>query len=505
MRRFSKRFRTPRPSLSGDTPSRQSPTQGIRQHCTPSLAANPTLASGEDGAATDCIPLDVIAEELRVISNRIKDLKGLVNANRSTIAQVADIKRGLRDTHRMVEQFQTTRCRGLGEEVAVLAQDMTRHSWQSYKSALLLGEKLKIMESHPVSVKEEMQQFDEADAADIKEQAAKVYIPTGAQTRTNSMRRLSYRHIRIPGHVEPDLQNQAIAGTLRADMETTSVASGSTMITVRGTQYPVRRPSSASSVSSGSTSSDTKVFPQSKIDVKRQIQQEEANARFTLNESNTVRQGSCDGASIATMVMSGYQDDRLVLPNLQYIKVHELRALVEWMIETDAVTRSGSISCVEKVLHCVQLLQTGCRYESLAVIFSRSPRQIKESCLEVMGGLLQLHSATVNKVGGQEMYMPLWKIWRKFEATEGRAGAYYGFRWLDVAKVLVTLNLYIGRWRMQGMFATDGPTFLWGRFFVSHGGGAQTARKVVDSKSACETVDDGNGTSMIRAVQKMAE
>ncbi|KAF2853504.1 hypothetical protein T440DRAFT_390284 [Plenodomus tracheiphilus IPT5] len=380
-------------------------------------------------------------------------------------AQVTDIKRGLRDTHRNVEYFQTTRCRALGEEIEVLAQDVTRHSWQSYKSALLLEEKLKTLESDDTSVKGATEHDKDTDATSVKEQTAQVYVPTGAQKRTGSMRRDSIRNMRIT--------------------------------------------SSISTMSSESCSSNIALFPQSKVEVKRRIQQEEANAKFTLNGEDTVRQGSCDGASIAKMVMSGYQDDGLILPNLHYIKVHELRALIEWMANTNAITSSESISCVEKVLHCVQLLQTGCRYESLAVIFSRSPRQIKESCLEVMGALLRLHSETVNKVGGQESYMPLWKIWRKFEVTEGRAGAYYGFRWIEVAKVLVTLNLYIGRWRMQGMFATDGPTFLWGRFFVAQEGApttVQTAKRleVGDSKGGCEVVDD-DGTSTIRAVQSVPE
>lgn len=414
--------------------------------------------------------MDAISDELGIMSNRIEELKGLVNTDRATIAQIAGIKRVLRDTHRIVEHFQMTRCCGFSEEIDVLAQGMTKHSWQLYRSALLLADKVESLNNVHVGGKEEMRQV-EANTVSSREQTARVYIPTGAQPRMSRLRRESYRNIRIA--------------------------------------------SSGLSGYSGSNVSDTRTYPPPKVDVKRRIQQEEMNARFTLHEGNTVRQGSCDGSSVAAMVMSGSRDDRLVLPNLHYIKVHELRALIEWMTKMEAVAQSGSMSCVEKVLHCIQLLQTGCRYESLAVIFSRSPCEIKDSCLEVMKGLLQLHGATVNRVGGQEMYMPLWKIWRKFEATKGRASAYYGFQWIEVAKVLVTLNLYIGRWRMQGMFATDGPTFLWGRFFVSHGGGGggggvqPMKRVVVASTIEGEVVDDDNddstGTDKNCGVQSVPE
>ncbi|KAI8933794.1 hypothetical protein NX059_009502 [Plenodomus lindquistii] len=508
MRRFSKRFRTPRPSLCGESPRRQSPTthEDDGPHHAPTDRTPPP--SAETGNTTTETPLDTIAHDLGNISRRVEDLKGLVNAHRSTVAQVAEIKYGLRETHRVVEQLQAKRCRALGGEFEALAQEVMRFSWQSYKSAVLLEEKLKMLGSDGVQAEKEVQESDGLGAMRSKGKAAGVYIPTGALQRAGSMRRESYRNLRTSSRFEPFVEDGTKAGVLRSNCSMASITSDSTTSTVRGTRSFIRR-TSFSSVSSGSESSRTATVPQqSKVDVKRRIHQEEINWKFALNEADTIRQGSCDGSSIAAMVMSGFQDDGLVLPNLHYIKVHELRALIEWMTETQAVTGSESMSCVEKVLHCVQLLQSGCRYESLAVIFSRSPRQIKMSCLQVMGGLLRLHGETVNKTAGQEMYMPLWKIWRKFEATEGRAGAYYGFRWMEVAKVLVTLNLYIGRWRMQGMFATDGPTFLWGRFFVSPSGtgtssqGAKRVATLAVEAADGKTVADDDGASPPQAVQK---
>lgn len=490
MRRFSKRFRTPRPSPgSRESTSRQSPNQ--ESHKVPGDDERPTLQTHQSTtttnnalcAVTHSIPLDAIADELSAISSRIDQLKGLINSNRSTFAQMTEIKHGLRNAHRVVEHFQMTQCRAVSEEIEALAQETTRHSWQSYKSAVILEERLKRLQSDDDSVREVVDEDQVSRAGSIREHAAGVYVPTGAQKPRSSMRRESCRELRRPSSTfHSDKQQYTIPETLAADDDMTSIASGSTMRTVRGAQYVARRTSFASTVSSEASDTNSAPFPQPREEVTRRIQEEEANSRFTLNEPDRVRLGSCEGPSIAAMVMTGYKDEALILPNLYYIKLHELRALMAWMIETEGVARSSSMSCVEKVLQCVQLLQTGCRYESIAVMFSRSPRQVQESCLEVMGALLRLHSETVNKAGGQEMYMPLWKIWRKFEATEGRAGLYYGFRWIEVAKVLVTLNLYIGRWRMQGMFATDGPTFVWGRFFVSRDSKAVEAARSVEER-----------------------
>jgi hypothetical protein len=130
---------------------------------------------------------------------------------------------------------------------------------------------------------------------------------------------------------------------------------------------------------------------------------------------------------------------------------------------------------MEKVLHCIELLQTGNRYETIATIFSRTPRQVESSCREVMEGLLNLHGFTMIKARDQEMYTTVWGIWcRKYENPQNRhffAEDYYGYHWTDIGKVMVTLNLYIGRWREQGKFALEGPSLNWGKFFDADGTG----------------------------------
>ena len=84
-------------------------------------------------------------------------------------------------------------------------------------------------------------------------------------------------------------------------------------------------------------------------------------------------------------------------------------------------------SRTEKALLCIQLLQTGCRYETLAVIHSRSPHEVMESCNEVMRALLKWHRMTVDDddIGNQAEYIVLWGIWHKYTVSDGKAGEYY--------------------------------------------------------------------------------
>jgi hypothetical protein len=102
-----------------------------------------------------------------------------------------------------------------------------------------------------------------------------------------------------------------------------------------------------------------------------------------------------------------------------------------------------------------------------------------------MHGLLTWHRRTVRdgETGEQAMYLPLWGIWAKFVGTDGQAGLYFGFEWTHVAKVLVALNVYMGRWRMQGRFAVDGPAFVWGKFFMSQG--IDNVPSLVDGDRRC--------------------
>jgi hypothetical protein len=163
--------------------------------------------------------------------------------------------------------------------------------------------------------------------------------------------------------------------------------------------------------------------------------------------------------------------------------------------------KSAVISRMEKVLHYFELLQTGCRYETIATVFSRTPRQVESSCHEVMEGLLEMHGFTMIKARDQEMYTTLWGIWcRKFASPQNQdaSACYYGFDWIDFGKAMVTLNLYIGRWREQGKFALEGPSLNWGKFFGAEGTGKfprmdqslQLQYSAIGSNSSDETHDE---------------
>ncbi|KAJ4334695.1 hypothetical protein N0V95_009108 [Ascochyta clinopodiicola] len=209
-------------------------------------------------------------------------------------------------------------------------------------------------------------------------------------------------------------------------------------------------------------------------EVEARLREAEAELAPIMIEPDRQRQGSLPGSMVADMVMNNILNEAYVLPYLHFIKHHELRALKQWLVDNHYVKKSAVISRTEKVLHCLELLQTGCRYETIATIFSRTPRQVESSCHEVMEGLLELHGFTMIKARDQEMYTTLWGIWvRKFGNPQNQhpAAYYYGFDWLDAGKVMVTLNLYIGRWREQGKFALDGPSLNWGKFFDAEGTG----------------------------------
>lgn len=367
-------------------------------------------------------PVEMIVAELDAISSRIEYLKRLIGKQRPALAQATDIKHALKTAHRHAEEFQLVVCRELGDDVEALAREITRQSWQSYRSAMALEEELKNVRNGEIITRQGQQSPDTIYASE-KEIEAGVYIPTGATSIPSRAGTLSSTARRVSRQTEPDGDPYTMPGAEPPEVDYDHVEAkveSATVQVLRGLPHVISRRASIISTRSSSLYSQ----PQPREEVKRRIQQEEANPGIRLNDADRVRIGSCSGSRIASMVISGLEDADLVLPYLHYIKVHELRALVQWLACTGRVTTSGSVSCLEKVLHCIQLLQTGCRYESLAVLFSRSPNQIKESCREVMGGLLFLHSETVNKAGEQEVYMPLWRIWRKYEVTQGRAGVY---------------------------------------------------------------------------------
>lgn len=228
---------------------------------------------------------------------------------------------------------------------------------------------------------------------------------------------------------------------------------------------PSRLSSHISSTDAPTTSTlltNPEQLPQPRHEVLRRLQISESSRSLYLTRPDIPRRGSANGFHVASLVMSNVEDHGFVLPYLHYIKHHEVRGLKTWLLDRDLVRQSHGISRIEKLLHCVQLLQTGMRYESIAVVFSRTPRQVMESCHEVMKGLLKLYEETVNAEYDGEVYEGLWGIAKRYAISQlPKLEKYYGLRWEEIKNVLVALNLYIGRWR-GGTSPLEGRVFRWG-------------------------------------------
>ncbi|KAJ8111607.1 hypothetical protein OPT61_g5842 [Boeremia exigua] len=480
--------------------------------------------------------LHQVEDYVRRTSVRVQYLEALIEQEHSTIGQVTEIKRQLKTAHRNLEKLHFERCPSLGIEVNQWVQGAMRLAWQAYRRMVKLEEKLRSLpvslsdsedwvgdyeKESPVMIGIEMEPEKKSIDADTTAGATNLpevrrvqpvtYVPSGAQGA-----RLSAhipKAITLPTmdrrsqHTETYRMSGALlsAERLPADPPPTPRASDA-----RPTVTPHRPRLAAYDQGlggdghyDGDYDSDDSLYETrlrrqraeqrkewsvveeldpvqatvTRAEVEARLREEEAEPAPILIQPDRRRQGSCDGYMVTDMVMNNVLNEDYVLPYLHFIKHHELRALKQWLVDNHYVKKSAVISRTEKVLHCLELLQTGCRFETIAVIFSRTPRQVESSFHEVMEGLLELHGFTMIKARDQEMYTTLWGIWcRKFGNPQNQHPAayyeyYYGFDWLDVGKVMVTLNLYIGRWREQGRFSLEGPSLNWGKFFDAEGTG----------------------------------
>jgi hypothetical protein len=417
--------------------------------------------------------LDEIRDYVRGASTYIQWLQSLTDNERSNFVQVNEIKRELKTAHRSLEKLYAENCPGLGEEIQALVRDATGHAWRSYRGVVKLEEMLGGSKNGGA---EAMRTHKRRGGDTGKDAKQKTGVPNG-------IRETSHRSQTPPGmrtqYIESDDDEETfvMSGALPSDdrpfkgavqragrADALKALKDLPNVLVRGA------PSEATRSHSFQETNPEKI-PQPREEVKRRVQREECNQEPALSDPDRVRRGSCNGFMITEMTMKGVDDPRFVLPYLHYMKNHELRYLKDWLANKGHVRGSGTVSRTEKCLLCIQLLQTGCRYETLAVIHSRSPHQVKDACTEVMQGLLQWHQKTVGDVemDDQAKYIGLWGIWGKYAVSDGRAGLYFGIDWSHLAKVLLALNLYMGRWRMQGQFAMDGPAFEWGKFFVPQG------------------------------------
>jgi hypothetical protein len=207
------------------------------------------------------------------------------------------------------------------------------------------------------------------------------------------------------------------------------------------------------------------ILTKTRAEVEQDCLDEESMGCSILNDPDRRRKGSVPAYFAAFSIMGGLTDPDHYLPRFLHIKKREVKGLKECLEAKNLLQRTGNVSRIEKLLHLLFLLQNGVRFETIAVMFSRTPRQVQASCDRVFEGLLQLHSDTELSQMQPTCYH-LWQIsLRYFESAElaQHAERYYGWRTLDVVKVLVTLNVFIGRYRQQGRVALDGPYCSWWR------------------------------------------
>lgn len=404
--------------------------------------------------------LQHIQTHIHLTSARVRHLQRRINYEGASIARVVELKKQLKEAHNDLENFQQEVESELGRGSAELLGEAGRGVWQAFEQL------------------EQLRNMMEA-RSDEKEK----YLMTGA----------------LPVEDEPQT---AIRNTTS---ETMDMLEKVPRLVSQGLQSQLRGTSSDRCLSSprvnNRKSSDRDVvldfqetnperWPQPRDEVIRRLEKEENNTCLQMKDGDRIRRGSCNGFTITDMVMSGVEDDHFVLPYFRYIKHHEVWALKQWLGKKNLIHKRGTTSRMERLVHCILLLQTGSRYESIAVLFSRAPRQIKESFHEVMAGLLELYKLTVDESVESEIYAPLWGITKRCALNADAQGVekYYGVSWAEIAKVLIALNLYIGRWRgSTSPFA--GRPFEWGRYL-----GVKQARPLSTVKSGVEEIQ-GSSTS----------
>ena len=87
------------------------------------------------------------------------------------------------------------------------------------------------------------------------------------------------------------------------------------------------------------------------------------------------------------------------------------------------------------------------------------------ACQEVFSALLELHSETVlpaPSVTKQYLYQHVWDVIGRYERYKG--GDYYPWSLVDLQKVVIALNFFMGRFRKQGQMELDGPMMPWGDY-----------------------------------------
>ncbi|KAF1955301.1 hypothetical protein CC80DRAFT_594473 [Byssothecium circinans] len=497
---------------------------------------------------TSPVPTNTVNGELHqinahamAIKARAECLRGLIEPR--ALEEVTDIKRLMRDTHRILESLHR---KATENDRNFCLGDVTVQAWQAYQKLVKMEERLKRysdaemgkMRGSPVGMETEMRWEGEwereAEVRPVVPVAA--YIPTGAQ-RVAIERRpapLDFSVGRTPrtevevvdasagahfGVGESSERSQFAAGQswlLDDEEESEYTMTGALPppyayshlaaaeeqrgpLTIRNVDYGDELGDESSGPSSPAIAAGQHsflelddpedgpsrglfrrnavrkfkrvTFPQhlakSRAEVERSCDEEDDTDSLQLNDPARRRQGSMEGYYATMFILCGINDPTVYLPKLRFIKIHEAKALRTWLANKRYIRRSGDMSRMEKLLYLLFVLQEGWRFEKVAVLFSRTPRQVFHACAEVMQGLLELHGET-HLPNRQPVCDELWTISLVFfnePKVVRRATQYYGWMAMDLIKALVTLNMWIGRYRQQGKVALSGPYFHWWRAF----------------------------------------
>ncbi|CAN9325183.1 unnamed protein product [Alternaria alternata] len=393
--------------------------------------------------------LDDIRDYVRGVSTYIHWFQSLTEHERSNVARVTEVKRELKLAHRNLEKLDADMYCELGDETEALVKDAMRHAWRSYRSVVKLEEKLRGSNGGSDSGVKLRRISGPQNERNTSTDHGKVE----AYTRSDTM------EVKQALYEALDVRQQPAEGNRD---ENPYLMSGALPVKDRSPQIEVQRAGRAHAfealrqlphlLAHGAPSqcseslhlpaTNPQKIPQPRDEVKVRVQEEEANTDSVLRNPYKVRRGSCNGFMITEMTMHAIEDTRFVLPYLHYMKVHELRAIKEWLGNAGFIVSSGSMR-------------------------------------------------------NQAEYIVLWGIWHKYTVSDGKAGEYFGFDWTCLAKVLVSLNVYMGRWRMQGKFAMDGPAFAWGKFFVPN-----DSRCVLDTRDGDQGGRNDAETSSFYAVAR---
>jgi hypothetical protein len=457
--------------------------------------SGPVNATSLD-AQQDVPTAEALAGELSQIRAYVDATNSHINyletiAEETAEEQIGEIKRGLRDAHRGLERLE-------GRFAAV--GEIKRQVWQIYRRLREFEEDMREGEDMsvrpvrtssvrtttgprgivraPPAVRTESvinvpgQEVFEAGAIRVIQSQA----PEGSERQTEVAQTGEGTWYLTPSTKSPRSRSKTPVSSNRDSWHDTMVVAPRRrplMVPARARRRPLSVGDSILSTPEPLTGPDRCSFPEelarTRKEVIENVAREENRGGVGINEPRREREGSADGSLISQAVMTANPDPRICVPHLAYIKIHEVRDLKSWLSRHRYLRRSKRISKTEKLLHLLTLLQVGCRFESVAVLFSRTPREVLSACRQAFEGLLEMHSETMlpgRRASDRYLYPHLWHIVPNYGVLEDDAsdGAYCPWKKEDICNVLVTLNLYIGRYRSQGGFALDGDILDWGRY-----------------------------------------